>query len=170
MHNRKVTGLIACDPRGVMALNHRLPWDYPEDAAFFRTTTKNQIIILGHTTFLELSPSFIEQRYCIVFSNVTHLPHVTGHVVYVSSMAAFEQLDCIPSDRSCYMIGGAQVARLFLENNRLDDLLLTEIITSYPGDSFFPLEWIAKWPVTCLKKTVDFSINHYVNPRSIYTR
>lgn len=148
-----------------MALNHRIPWDCPEDAAFFRTTTKNQIIILGRTTFMELPLAFIEQCYCIVFSTLTHPPNVSDHVVYVSSMEAFEQLDCIPSDRSCYMIGGAQVARLFLENNRLDDLLLTEMITCYPGDSFFPLERIAKWPVTCLKKTVDFSINHYVNPR-----
>ena len=164
MQNRKITGVMACDPQGVMSFKHHLPWDCPEDVAFYLTTTEQQIIIVGHTTFLELPTSFIEQRYCVVFSICPPASSERDNVVFVSSLEAFDRLDCLPLDKTCYLIGGSQMAKFFLENNRLDDLLLTEIVASYPGDTFFPLALIAKWPKTCIKKTKDFSINHYVNP------
>ncbi len=164
MHHRKVSGIIACDPQGVIAYKHKLPWYYPEDLAFYRKTTEHQINIMGYTTFLELSPAFIEKRCCVVFTQKKQRPRLAKNVIFVHSLAEFNELSCLPPHQSCYLIGGAQITRLFIENNRLDDLFLTEINKCYPGDTFFPLELIANWPKSCIKKTSDFTINHYINP------
>jgi len=170
MWNRKITGLIACDPTGIIGEKRRLPWTFPEEVAFFRQTTAQQIMITGATTYEEMPRSFFHERYCVVFSkslyksSQDHPPTV----IFVSSLNEFLNLKNLPENKSCYMIGGAEIAKLFLVYHLIDDFLLSIMTKSYSGDTVFPLDLIEHWPRTQLKKTADFSTYHYKNPLSQY--
>lgn len=164
MKNQKITGIMACDPCGVIALNNRLPWHYPEELEFYRKTIEKQCVILGYNTFNEMTDVFLENHYNIVFSKKAKFL-MQKNVVFVSSIKEFKKLN-FPKDKRCYMIGGAKIAECFLRNNLLDDFLLTIITKKYMGDTFFNLDLVATWPRTLIKQSADFSIYHYVNPKS----
>ena len=155
---------MACDPDGVIALNNRLPWSYPEELEFYKKTIAQQYVILGYNTFIEMPDTFFENHSNIVFSEKAKSLN-QNNVIFVSSIDEFKQLSFL-TNKKCYMIGGAKIAEFFLRNNLLDDFLLTIINKRYPGDKFFPLELIAAWPRTLLKQNADFSIYHYINPKS----
>lgn len=163
MNNVKITGIMACDPHGVIALNNRLPWHYPEEIQFFRKTVLKQTVILGYKTFLELQEDFFKNHFSIVFSKKHHGARL-NNVTFVSDIKEFKKV-ALPKDKACFMIGGAIIARLFLKENLLNDFLLTIVDKEYNGDTFFPLELINAWPRTLLKKNKDFSIYHYSNPQ-----
>jgi dihydrofolate reductase len=159
-----ITGIMACDPRGVIAYQHRLPWHYPSDIKFYRDTIAGQIVIMGATTYQELNATFLASHYCIVFSKKTSLKP-PPHGAIVNDATALNALTNVPLDKQCYLIGGAKIAEFFIAENWLDDFLLTEIIHCYPGDTFFNKELLATWPKHCLQQTPDYVINHYINPK-----
>lgn len=35
MKNRKITGIMACDPKGVIGLKGQMPWFYPKELSIF---------------------------------------------------------------------------------------------------------------------------------------
>ena len=161
MHNSKITGIMACDPHGVIALNNRLPWHYPEDVEFYRKTIYRQNVILGYNTFIEMPDAFFESHSGMVFSRKDNISP-KKNVIFISGMQEFKQIQC---PANSYMIGGAEIAKLFLQENLLDNFLLTIINKEYPGDKFFPLAAIASWPKKLIKSNQDFSIYQYTNPQ-----
>jgi dihydrofolate reductase len=162
---RKITGIMACDPQGVISSHHQLPWHYPEDTQFYKNKIKQNIVIMGHTTYLDMDPSFFDAHYCIVFSKkFSSTQYITKQLVMVPTIEAFHALTTFPTHKPTYMIGGAGVAELFLKQNLLDDFLLTKIVNTYPGDTYFNQDLLSHWPKTCIEKTPQFSIFHYINP------
>lgn len=168
MNTKKITGLMACDPMGVIALNHKLPWSHPEEVVFFRQLIKQQIIIMGYTTYLDMPDWLLNKSYCVVFLQEPSKPLIRNrqNVVFVSSINDFLNLEALPSDKACFLIGGGKIANSFLEKNLIDDFILTEISKHYWGDTFMPLEKIKYWPKTLIGKTSHFDIHHYINPFS----
>lgn len=159
-----ITGIMACDPNGVIAYKHRLPWHYPAELKFYKETIARQIVIMGATTFLELTQAFLASHYCIVFSKQRLLQHPPlTHGAIISEITALNALTDLPKGKRCYLIGGAKIAEFFLSQNLIDDFLLTEITQSYSGDTFFRKELLANWPKQCIQQTADYCINHYIN-------
>ncbi len=163
MKNKKITGIMACDPGGVIALNNRLPWNYPQELEFYRKIIAKQCVILGYNTFIEMPEDFLNNHFLIVFSKKSIYPELKN-VVFVSSIEEFKKLTS-PVNKKFYMIGGAEIATLFLKNNLLEDFLLTIITKKYAGDVFFNLQLLDSWPRTLIKESADFSIYRYINPQ-----
>lgn len=46
----KVVIVAAVDEAGGIGINGKLPWDVPEDRAFFRHIVENQAVVMGHKT------------------------------------------------------------------------------------------------------------------------
>lgn len=161
---KKITGIMACDPDGVIALNNKLPWHYPQEIEFYRQSIANHCVILGYKTFIEMTAEFTEHHYTVVFTSKPQQSR-QQNVHYVSGLEEFKKLR-LPTDKKCFMIGGAQLAKYFLQHNLLDDFILTIINNRYAGDTFFPLELITNWPRKLLQQNADFAIYHYFNPTS----
>lgn len=156
---------MACDPNGLIGYQNTLPWDYPEELAHFRALTKNQILIMGRKTFDSLPADLPADRYCIVFSKEKK-PVSTGRVFFVHSIEEIFALPDLPQHTMCYMIGGAEIARIFLTKHLLDEFILTRIHKTYAGDTFLTEVLTLDWPKTLIQQSTDFSIYHYINPRS----
>lgn len=161
---RRITGIMACDPEGGIGYQGRLPWHLPEDLKHFRDTIAQQIIIMGKATYLVTKEVSNPGQYSVVFTQHPEDVHL-HYGVAVSSIDEFKKLTCLPADKALYMIGGHQIAELFILNNLLDNFILTEISKTYHCDTFFRKDLLATWPKVTIKETAEFSMNNYINPK-----
>ena len=59
------------------------------------------------------------------------------------------------------MIGGAEIAKLFLENKAIDHFYLSEIEGYHPGDVFFPIKLLSEYPRTLHLSGTSFKVYCY---------
>jgi dihydrofolate reductase len=154
-----IIGIMSCDVNGVIGVDNKIPWRYPEDLEFFNKTTYQQIMIMGRKTFESLPESILSNRFNIVFSRTIDLS--SANTIFVRSMDDFLALKNLPQNKQCYMIGGGEIARLFLEANLIDEFLLTKFKKSYQGDTYLNLELLANYQTTIVKANDDFIIYRY---------
>ena len=155
----KIIGIMACDPHGVMGAHQKIPWHYPEELQHFRSVTQGKSLIMGRKTFESIPRSTLQACECIVFSH--HPIDFSGlRGVHVASLGKF--LKCVArEDQIYYMVGGAQMAQLFLQEGLLDEFLLTRIHTPHAGDCFLPLNFFKAYSPMVLRETKDFTIYQY---------
>lgn len=160
---RKIYGCMACDPKGAIGLEGNLPWNYPDELEHFRRTAEGHILIMGYSTFINTPLSTLEKSFNIIFTRQKRIlpQNITG--LFVNSLEEFLELKNLPADKKQFMIGGGQLAELFLKNNLIDEFLLTKIHKEFPGDAFFPLQLLEHWPHNILTSTADYTIYSYKN-------
>jgi len=156
----KITGIMACDQHHVIANKGKLPWNCPEDIIFYKKMIKDQVVIMGYKTYQQMPDIFFKSHITIVFSRREHA-EINPLVTLVSSLDEFYDLKTLPKDKPCYMIGGAEMAKVFLENKALDDFYLTEIEGYYPGDVFFPMTLMKNHPRLPYTTGPGFTIYYY---------
>ncbi|WP_100934392.1 dihydrofolate reductase [Candidatus Chlamydia corallus] len=154
----QVSGIVACDPRGVIGLEGKLPWHYPEDLQFFSETIQEFPIVMGKKTWRTLPGKYFINRQVIVFSHEKQ--KATEGVSWVSSLEEFMLLD-LPS--LTFLIGGGEIYSLFLENQIVQNFFVSHIKKKYDGDTFFPLSLLETWTKTVLKNTQDITTCYYEN-------
>lgn len=146
--------------------NNKLIWHLPEDLEFFKTTTKNKVMIMGRKTFDSL-PKTLPNRFHIVISRSTP-PSKQDRVHFVTSVdesltKAQQLLKEGWPDEVC-IIGGAEIYKLFIP--LANKIYLTELNKNFEGDTFFPEFDKSKFREELLKKsidgttTMDFKIYH----------
>jgi len=162
VNNQKIVGLMACDPKGVIGHKGALPWSHPEELGYFRSTTFGNVMIMGRKTFESIPLDTLKDRFSIVFSRRPLPPsELKDRVTFVSSLEDFLALDCIPADKKIFMIGGAEIAKLFLQANLLREFLVTKIHDIYKGDTVFSLDALQDWSYEIIRKEKDFTIYKY---------
>lgn len=155
--SRKIFGIMAVTPEGIIGNESKLPWNYPEELEWVRNITKDSIIIVGRKTF-ELMPAvFFKRRMPIIFSR--------GN--FVKKTSFYKVVRCLPeflillesfSEGKIFMIGGAQIAHLFLSAGLISEFFLTKIHKSYKGDTYLNLYFFEGWHKVFLCMTSDYSI------------
>ena len=156
----KIFGIAACDPKGVMGSKGKLPWHCPEDVKHFSDTTFGYPMIMGYRTFLSLPARYFDQRMTVVFSHRKLLSD--KNLFFVSSLTEFLALEI--AFKNLYVVGGAQIYRLFLQENLIEEFLLTRFKKSYEGDTFFPLFLLNGWISSKIQETDTFHIRRYFRP------
>lgn len=161
--NRKLIGIMACTHSGVIGLEGKVPWRYEGEFKYFQEVTDNKIVIMGRKTFDEMRKlSLLKTRNNIIFTrNLSLQKHYqTPNIKFVHSLSEFKKI--IVSERSdAYMIGGKEIATLFLENGMLSEFLLTKIHKEYKGDTYFPLSQITDWQSKIISSRKDYTIHKY---------
>jgi dihydrofolate reductase len=160
---KRILGIAACDPLGVMGKNGNLPWNCPEDLKHFSDTTYGIPMIMGRRTFLSLPTQYFDGRTLIVFTDqpCDFTNNKDSHVIFVSSLDEFFALE--ESFGDLYVIGGAQIYNLFLKEKLIVEFILTRLKKHYEGDTFFPLSLLNGWSSHKIRETTNFSIHHYYN-------
>lgn len=156
----KIIGIMACDPRGIIGVDNRMPWHYSKEVEFFNKTTYGHVIIMGRKTFQSLPQSVLNNYFSIVFSKTLKYSD-SGNVIFVDSLKEFIELLSRSEEKCYYLIGGSEIAKLLLEANIVDQFLLTRINKHYDGDSFFPIELLQDFTPTILLEDKDFVIYQY---------
>ena len=120
---------------GRIGQDGKLPFNIPEDRAFFRKHTTGHTLIMGNTTYetVKRLPSFQDgSRTSWVLTR--HHKHEELRAP-CSSTRFFQGMDELQeeiqkSDNSFVVIGGAEVARQFLELGWIDSALITWVGSS----------------------------------------
>ena len=154
----RIIGLMACAANGVIGKNGKLPWNYPDEYKHFLDTIGQSPIIVGRKSFEDCPDSLLQNRKVIIFSRKNNQPF-SKNMMWVSSIEELLALEI--NDPIIYMIGGGEIAKLFLEHNLISEFVLTIMNKEYSGDAFFPLDLIQQYPRTVVKITPDYIIYKY---------
>lgn len=98
----------------------------------------------------------------VVFSR-THCAENNPLATFVSSIDEFNDLKNLPADKECFMIGGAEVATLFLTSKGIDRFYLSVVEGHHSGDIYFPIALIDQHPKTLYLSNPAFTVFLYSN-------
>lgn len=108
-----------------------LPWHLPEDLAFFKKTTSGHPVVMGRKTYESIGRPLPKRR------NIVLTRDKRWSAPGVEVIHGVEDLEKLPGlDGRVFIIGGAEIYAAFM--GRLDDLLVSHVFGSYPGDTWFP--------------------------------
>jgi dihydrofolate reductase len=122
----------AQDAGGVIGAGGAIPWDLPEDRRLFKALTLGSTVVMGRRTWESLPPRFrpLPGRRNVVLSTTLD-PAEAG----VDVAGSVEEVLAAGHDQ-LWVIGGGGVYAAFLPH--ADDVVLTELDGSFPGDTFAP--------------------------------
>ena len=122
--------ITCCTPDYLIGTNNKLPWHLPADLARFKKITSGHIIVMGRKTHESIGRP-LPNRTNVVFSR----NHFKAQGCYV--IPSMDELKTIAGNRECFVIGGAQIYRLFMPYASCiyHTLVKTEGLS---GDTYFP--------------------------------
>lgn len=134
-----------------------LPWDLPEELAYFREVTKGKPVIMGRTTFESIINKLhrpLPGRHNIVLTRDPQRRETwpSGEDARVDAVGTLEQavvLAAQDSPEEAFVIGGAQIYEMALRANIVDRIYLTRVHMTVPFTQpeevvFFPVEAMAE--------------------------
>ena len=118
--------IIACDPKGGIGFNGRLPWSKIEgDLPRFKELTTGKIILMGRNTFESLPKKPLPNR--------TNWVKTTRPIDGVTN----PDDDAIVNEREVWLIGGAKMISSYWEY--IDEVHLSKTFSEYTCDTFIDL-------------------------------
>ena len=108
-----------------------MPWHVPEDLAHFKAVTMGAPVVMGRKTWDSLSPRFrpLPGRRNVVLSTTLDAAEGADVARSVDEVLA-------AGHDELWVIGGAGVYEAFLPH--ADEVVVTEVDGSFPGDTFAP--------------------------------
>jgi dihydrofolate reductase len=137
-----LTFIVAVAKNGVMGKDGGLPWDLPEDRAFFRDSTMGHAVIMGHRTWDERGEPLPGRRNIVVSRSGPVSGSGREVVPTIEEAIALART----TDPSPFVVGGAEIFRLAMPY--ATRLLVTEIDFEVEGDTFFPPVDTTQWRAT----------------------
>ncbi|MDW7675201.1 MAG: dihydrofolate reductase [Bacillota bacterium] len=123
--------IVAMDKNSLIGKGNELPWNIPEDLAYFKEITTGHKVIMGRKTFESIGKP-LPNRTNIVITRDTDFKPAGCQVVN----SVEEVMDLIKKDEEAFIIGGAQVYKRFLPLT--NKLYITKIAGEYTGETYFP--------------------------------
>lgn len=125
--------IAAAASNGVIGAGGRIPWDIPEDMAYFRKTTYGGAVIMGRKTYEEIGRPLPGRLNIVVTSNKEFK---ADGVMSANSLAKAVELAKSSGKEDIFLCGGASIYREGLDI--AERIYLTVINKEYDGDVFFP--------------------------------
>lgn len=134
-----VSLIVAVAEGGVIGREGRLPWRLSADLQRFKQRTLGHHLIMGRRTFESLG-RVLPGRISIVITRDPAYRVPEGVIVAHDAESA---LRCAAGDDEVFVIGGAEIYRLFWE--RAQRLYLTRVLARVAGDTYLELHGLAGW-------------------------
>jgi dihydrofolate reductase len=171
--NSSVTIIVACDLRGVIGKEGKLPWRLPEDLRMFRERTLGHAIIMGKKTWNSLPKKPLDGRANIVMSReMWEAPSDAecGPYYFSELKTAIKEIRTdytghfkLYRDKEIFIIGGAQIYRSAIEEKIVNKIIMSKIKKDYDGDTKFPILNDSEWVVSVTEHCNQFDIIHLKN-------
>jgi dihydrofolate reductase len=148
--------VAAVAENGVIGNDGAMPWHYPDDLRHFRETTVGHPVIMGRHTFDAIGGPLPDRDNVVLSSTPESLP---DSVIAVSSLDAATAAASDHDRETAYVVGGAAVYHQFLP--AADELVLSELDDTYPGDTTFPaVDW-DRWRTVERDRYDGFTVVRY---------
>lgn len=170
---RQLTSIVARNESGVIGAKNRLPWRVKNDMRFFRTTTVDNVVILGRRTYASLDGCLPKRHNVVVTHGFALFPEgpacqSAGDIDEALVLAA----NAAGRRRSVFVIGGATMYEQFAA--LVDRYLITDIkMPVLDADTYFDPTWLGdddRWTRRVLERgyadgvgnEADFEIVEYI--------
>lgn len=164
----KTSIIAAVAENGVIGKDQDLAWHLPADMQFFKETTAGRTVIMGRKNYESIPHRFrpLPKRTNIVITRDPSYEAPGCHVVH--SLHAAVRLAKSLGEHHAFIIGGGEIYRLAIEEEKADDLYITEVHAAVNGDTYFPKIDEEKWKKQEIgrhekdeKHAYPFTIYHY---------
>lgn len=145
----KLALIVAFDQHRGIGKNNDLLWHLPRDMAFFKETTKDQIVIMGRRNYESIPPKFrpLPQRENVVISrNSSFKPN--SCLVFNDLNQAIAHYHNDP--RTVFIIGGGEIYALAMKTLKIETLYITKVNHVFDADTFFPAFDEDQWKISML--------------------
>ncbi|WP_246066251.1 dihydrofolate reductase [Limnobacter alexandrii] len=154
----KVSIVAAVAQNGIIGINNSLPWHLPEDLAFFKQTTLGCPVLMGRKTYESINRPLPGRLNVVLSSNTGWKPGPAkdgtprnviaypaalpeGSTTQIATATNLpDALKWLSNFEQVFLIGGSNLYQQALDQNLVDELILTEIHQSFEGDASFP-DW-----------------------------
>lgn len=128
----------------VIGVDNALPWDLPDDRAFFKATTMGKPLVKGRKTYEAIGRLLPGRRHIILTRDANYRVGGATVVHSVDEALAAARRDAVEMNADEIMvIGGGEIYKRFLP--LADRIYLTEVDASPAGDAYFPELDLAEW-------------------------
>lgn len=87
-------GIIAAvSHNGVMGVDNKLPWDYPADMKYFRTTTAGGNVIFGRKTFESIGRALPKRRNIVISRTKVDVQGIETFSSIADALASIKEAD-----------------------------------------------------------------------------
>lgn len=134
MKKPKLVLIAAASRNGVLASGGKIPWHLPRDVVHFRARTAGRWLLLGRTTYEQMTGWFKPGQVPLVLTRQMGYAVPGGQGV----ASVGEALEIAVSQGAAELVvcGGDQVYRAALPG--ADEVILTWVEAEVAGDAFFP--------------------------------
>jgi dihydrofolate reductase len=136
-----VSQIVAVSENWIIGRNNDLPWNMPDDMAWFQRITMGHHVIMGRRNYEANGNMALPGRTNIVISRQKNL--VLEDSIVVSSLEKALKIATEERQEEVFIIGGGEIYKLSIP--RTDRVYLTVIHTLLEGDTSYPELDINKW-------------------------
>jgi len=139
--------IVAIDKKNGIGNKNQLPWHLKADLKHFREITvstldpsKQNAVIMGRKTWESIPRNFrpLPNRQNIVLSSQLN-PDVPPNVgTYNNFDSALSTISKNTSIENIFIVGGMQLYKQILTHPKCDELIVTQILSEFNCDTFFP--------------------------------
>jgi dihydrofolate reductase len=153
-----IKALFAIDNNNGMGYHGSMPWPTNrDDMRWFKSTTTNQIVVMGKKTWDSAMPTPLPNRHNVVITH-SHIKNV--HTISDNIIEECIRLATTFTDKTTYIIGGPNI--IMQLEPIIDELLITRIPANYPCDTFIDLPTLlTNFTLVFTKYHQTCSIEHY---------
>ena len=140
------TVIVAVDKNNGIGKDGKMPWNAPEDMAFFKDLTtkvtdpeKQNVIIMGRKTFESMNMRPLKSRFNICVSKTLKQEDFM-HYTNVAIVECFEdalRLSVTVNCENAFVIGGSLLYNEAVWHGRCGKVICNEIAGDYDCDTFF---------------------------------
>ena len=160
-----LAAIWAQDMHGLIGQNDQLPWHLPNDLNFFKTTTENNTIVMGRTTFEGMGKRPLPNRQTIVLTS-DRTYQAAGVLVMHSKAEVVAYAEAF--EGITFITGGAKVYAEFVDVCSV--LYRTVIFEEFTGDTYFPaINW-DEWTMINISEGLLDDKNIYKHSFETYQR
>lgn len=125
--------IVACDPKGGIGYDNKLPWsNIKGDLPRFKHLTNNQVIVMGRNTYESLPIKPLKNRLNIVVtSKQLELPNGCFAINNIEKLNGFN---------NCWLIGGAKLINSCW--HLITEIHLTRTLSEYTCDTHIDLVYL----------------------------
>jgi len=164
---REIRAIAAMGLNGELGLNGHLPWKHPEDLELFKAHTQGSIMIMGAQTWRSLPKPLALRDHWILSTGPRESDLAKAQTCaqkerirfFATKDAVLSALREEPDSRSVFVIGGAQIYKLF--EQECSEWIITHFQSSFKADCFFPMDLLNQRLVLSTQECLWPSLEHY---------
>lgn len=157
-----ISFILAMDRRRAIGANNKLPWRLPADLKYFKRVTMGHPVIMGRKTYESIGKPLSGRENVVLTRDPDY--RADGCVVLHSPEEAAERY----KDSEAFVIGGAEIFRLFLP--LADKMYVTLIDQEFAADTFFAPIDEDEWRIVSRENGVTDENNPYRYEFRVYER